>query len=170
MNRLEYAKGWNHKTLRMGQPMTAADAAQRYTTGPDTDWFSVGAFGDDVPDGGVPDYVLEIVPGPSFISVSVFDQFYCLRYKHEFRRHENRLFLEEIVRWDYPNDGNTYSMSKAVLVESVTFRPDGTGASKTTDYRTNMVDAFKIKDMDMTAHWEPIPVFGEWDSIARFER
>lgn len=170
MTRLEYAEVWNFKFQRMADPISFDDARHRYSSASDQDWFSVGAFGVGSPEGGVPEYTLEIVPGPSFIGVSFYDQAYRQCFKYGFRRTDDRMFLQTVWSWEYPDDGAFHKLNGSLVTASRTFRPDGTMHWRSSDKRTQMVEEFDAADIDVEKHWEDIPVFGAWDSISRFER
>lgn len=169
MPRVEYAKVWDDIVHVMAGPITESEALRLFVDAAATEWYSVGVFGDDVPEGGVPEFTLEIVPGPSYISVTFYDQLYRMRYKYGFRRHESRMFLESVTSWTYPDEERFYRRNKSSLTEIRTFTLDGTMHWYSHDKRTGMVEEFDAP-ADVSTHWEPVPAFGDWESISRFER
>lgn len=74
-----------------------------------------------------------------------------------------RLFLEQYRRIEFSNDG-----TKAAA-EVVRFNKDGLAEVRQRDASTNMVERSNVT-ADVSENWEPIPAFGDYRSIARFER
>lgn len=93
---------------------------------------------------------------------------------YTFRRQpDGRLFLVEAVEYEFEDltryvDGNAWS-----VMEEHSFDPDGT--SSVTVYRARPdgsqdVSMTEYKDGDFSAHWEPVPTFGDWTSLTRRQR
>jgi hypothetical protein len=170
MNRYVYGRAWNYKTLVMGGQITVDEARRRYESGGDDDWFGVAAYAEGVPDGGVPEFSLEIRPRGEFIRVTFFDRECRIAVKYAFTEEDGRLFLREITKWTYPDDGQYYRRDGSLVMENNRYEPDGTLHWTRTDSVADVTERARYQDVDLSRHWEPIPPFGEWEQVARFDR
>jgi hypothetical protein len=76
---------------------------------------------------------------------------------------DERMFLQRATWRDFAADG------EVARGESYTFKRDGTIYVESKDYVTREASRGEKKD-DVSSNWEPVPAFGEYDSIARLER
>jgi hypothetical protein len=109
-----------------------------------------------------------------FVEVEFFNLFGTREATYSFRRQpDGRLFLAEVAEYDFDQrtaDTGDWDWSS---VEEHLFEPDGTSSltrrRKLPDGSTD-VTTEDFKGGDFAAHWEPVPAFGEWDSITRRQR
>lgn len=90
--------------------------------------------------------------------------------EYVFARHGDRLFLGGVHLWTYPNDDPLLRLSDAIVHEDVRFRDDGRVQRVITDKDKGFRDTVDYTDVPLDTNWEPVPAFGDYDSIARFER
>lgn len=150
--------------------VTETEARVLYVSDSRDDWFSVIAFADDVPDAGVPEYSIEIVPPAKFFRVHFYDQAKSLRFVYDFDTIEGRLFLENITEYTYSDTSRMRRRNESLVTESLTFKPDGTMHQRKNDKAKDYIEEADYRGTDVSSHWENVPAFGEWESIARFIR
>ncbi|WP_341210491.1 hypothetical protein [uncultured Microbacterium sp.] len=169
--RTVYGRAWNQVRLRIGGVIGEEQARLRYLSGGKDDWFSVGAYADGVPDGAAPEYTMEVTPQGGFISVSFYDQLCRVRFEFLFGKTDaGVMFLEEIYDFRYPDETTYYTRSGCVTNTNYRYRPDGSMHWRLTDKVANVTEQADYRDIDVSTHWEPVPEFGEWASITRFDR
>ncbi|WP_278103739.1 hypothetical protein [Microbacterium proteolyticum] len=169
--RTVYGRAWNSRLLVMGGVVTEGEARRRFDEGGEEEWFAVAAYAEGVPDGAAPEYSMEVNPGRNFISVSFHDQLCRIRFKFLFLKHENgMMFLTEIFAFRYPDESTYYTRSGCVTNTNYRYRPDGSMHWRRTDKVANVTEQADYRDIDVSTHWEPVPEFGEWASITRFDR
>ena len=169
--RTVYGRAWNQVRLRIGGVIGEEQARLRYLSGGKDDWFSVGAYADGVPDGAAPEYTMEVTPQGGFISLSFYDQLCRVRFEFLFGKTDaGVMFLEEIYDFRYPDETTYYTRSGCVTNTNYRYRPDGSMHWRLTDKVANVTEQADYRDIDVSTHWEPVPEFGEWASITRFDR
>ena len=150
---------------------TGEQAEQMYLHGGRDDWFSVCAYANGVPDGAAPEYTLEVLPHGEFFALGFYDQLCRLRFEFLFRKQsDGRLFLVEIYDFRYPDESTYFTRSGSVLTTNYRYRPDGSMHWYRSDKIANVIEEADYRDIDVSTHWEPVPEFGEWASITRFDR
>ncbi|MDQ3578992.1 MAG: hypothetical protein M3443_15655, partial [Actinomycetota bacterium] len=87
---------------------------------------------------------------------------------YNFRVTDEKLFLRKIIAYTYDELGANERVP--LIVESITYKPDGTCRNKVDDLRVDHVTETDYDMVDVDVHWEPIPSFGDYDSIVRRER
>jgi hypothetical protein len=158
-----YCYRWNSRRASPGTPISEEEARERDATGEE--------YTAIVPRPGHPYPVLvTVVWKNSFCSTSFLDDFGRRCAKYSFTKVEGRLFLSEIHLHEYPDDTPGLKLSAATRIEHMVFRTDGHVRRVTTDHGKHEKITNDYSDVSMDANWEPIPEFGDWDSIARFER
>jgi hypothetical protein len=156
-----YCQRWNFGMVRPIDPLTVEQARRRDTTGK---LYTV-ALGDPAD----PDVVLEITR-PDIIVVNFFDKLGRKSVAYYWRRTEdNRMFLRTIRRWQYGDD-SAWGLSEAELIEEVAYEPNGIVHHDIRDEKAHERRRVSYRDVPLDINWEPIPEFGDWASIARFER
>lgn len=148
----------------MWKPLTERTAKRRYEQV--GRWFT--AVVGDVSD---PACVLEINPRePYRFGVKFFDGHGSVRLSYGFYLMEpDRLFLRQVTRWEYPDDGKFHPMNESTVVEILFWEEvDGVVRRRVDDRGT--VHAEDYRDVPVDANWEPYPAFGDFASIARENR
>lgn len=80
-----------------------------------------------------------------------------------------RLFLEAITSYTYPDMTNHYARNECIQIVSMFYKTDGVVEVETNDKSRPKVSVVHYRDVDVSAHWEPIPAFGNWESLGRFD-
>ncbi len=84
---------------------------------------------------------------------------------------DGRLFMSESMTWHYEADEPNY---KAPFITHWTLKDDGQFTIFERNKREGLVDTKEAVDPltpEETAQlWEPVPEFGDWSSLCRFER
>jgi hypothetical protein len=75
----------------------------------------------------------------------------------------SRLFLSEYRSSRFDEQGQKISS------DIIYFKKDGLLTVLETDLTTRMTDQYNV-ETDVSANWEPIPTFGDYESITRFDR
>lgn len=161
---VRYCRAWGGESRAMTQPLTERTARRRYEE--KGKWFTA-VLGDV----SHPACTLEINPREAYpITVNFFDDHGSVRLSYGFYLMEpGKLFLKQVDRWEYPDDGAFHRMNEATLVESILWEKlGGVVRRRVNDGKT--VHAEDYRDVPSDANWEPYPVFGDFASIAREDR
>ena len=146
-----------------GSPITVDEARDRDAVG--EEYTAV------VPRSGHPyPTLVTIVWKNDYCSTIFLDEYGRQAAKYVFKKMGDQLFLSRILMHTYPNKKRGLVVSDAVRMEDVKMRPDGYSKRVVTDDEKQERITDEYSDVPTDANWEPIPKFGEWDSIARFER
>ncbi|SDU33175.1 hypothetical protein [Jiangella alkaliphila] len=86
------------------------------------------------------------------------------------KKAEDRLFLTRVHLWTYPNDQPGLRLSDSASHETVHLREDGYVKRVVKNKVENVQETVEYDDVPVDANWEPIPSFGDYGSIARYER
>lgn len=78
-------------------------------------------------------------------------------------------FLYVITRWEYPEDA-AHDVGTATKITRFSFEKDGTVRESIGDMATGTVKRTSRSGVPLETHWEPVPEFGDWSSIARRDR
>jgi hypothetical protein len=81
---------------------------------------------------------------------------------------DERLFLTAVTSWHYP-DGARFEF-EADRIESCAYRPDGYASRLVDESGSEHVEVSEYLDSPVDANWEPVPAFGQWASVARYDR
>ena len=169
--RTVYGRAWDDVRLHIGGVIGEEQARLRFLDGGKDDWFSVGAYADGVPDGAAPEYTMEVTPQGGFISVSFYDQLCRVRFEFLFGKTDaGVMFLEEVYVFRYPDESTYYIRSGCVTNTNYRYRPDGSMHWYRDNAVKGVIEEADYRDIDVSTHWEPVPEFGEWASITRFDR
>jgi hypothetical protein len=105
----------------------------------------------------------------SYLAVSFIDEQGRTHVQYVFTKvDEKRLFLSEVTIWTYP-DGARFKF-EANRIENILIKPDGYSRKRIDDKSSNNIEVSESTDVPVDSNWEPVPVFGEWDSVIRYER
>lgn len=120
-------------------------------------------------DAASPQAVLDIAWENSYLGVSFIDEEGRTHTKYTFRKMESgKLFLTDVTAWNYP-EGAQFEF-EADVIESAEFRPDGYASRTLDDSSSDQVKKTEYTDVPVETNWEPIPEFGHWESVARYDR
>jgi hypothetical protein len=86
------------------------------------------------------------------------------------KKTDQSLFLTRVVLWTYPSEQPGLRLSDSSLHETVYYREDGTVKRVVKDKIERSQETVEYTDVPVDTNWEPIPEFGDYRSIARYER
>ncbi|RDI64530.1 hypothetical protein [Nocardia pseudobrasiliensis] len=149
----------------MGQATEPLSQAQARSLDLAGEWYTV-VYGEPA----APAAILQVVRGNRHIDVTFPDDHGRPVLTFDFRQiDDDRMFLTTVTRWEYGAD-SARSMSDADVVDKLSYREDGTVHRDLRDQRTHERTTTDFAEVDVNGNWEPVPVFGDWASIARRDR
>ncbi len=158
---VSYCRRWNFKRNRPIDPYTVDEARQRDQAG---ELYSV-VLGDP----SAPDRIIEVVR-PNHIGVWFFDPHQRQSLNYIFRRADDTtMFLHNISRWAYPNE-QAHGLNESSIIEAIEYEPGGIAHHEIRDKAADEIRRTSYRDVKLDINWEPIPAFGDWTSIARYDR
>ncbi|MBC6447365.1 hypothetical protein [Actinokineospora xionganensis] len=86
-----------------------------------------------------------------------------------FMRKGDKLFLQDIISYTYGDEQGARGLAPLV-VESCAYTSEGIVRHEIDDLRVETIAVTDYDSVDVTSHWEPIPEFGSYESISRYER
>ncbi|MGL4177294.1 MAG: hypothetical protein ACRCSN_14590 [Dermatophilaceae bacterium] len=124
----------------------------------------------------LPEYVLDITPrwgenaDTLHLAANFYDELGRQRIDYSWVDVGGRMFLVNVGSWTYPDDDRYYDLNKATLIESFTFRLDGTSREWVNDKSQPTITTIDRDQVDLTAHFEPVPAFGDWARFGALRR
>lgn len=162
--KVSYCRRWNFRRHTPIDPLTPEEAVKREVA---REVYS--AILHDPSGGKVPERVVEIDWANDFAGVWFFDAYGRQSLNYAFRRTGDRLFLFNMIQYSYPDD-QPRTLSGSNHTEEFTFQENGIVRSVVIDDDTHEKITEDRSDVDVSPHYEPVPRFGEWDSLARWNR
>ncbi len=151
-----YCYQWNDLTKEPRDPYAEAEARQRHERGE----LYTALLGDP----SAPHTLVEVRLDTGYVGVHFLDDELRRWSTYSFgRSDEKTLFLKQYRRAEYDSDG------RQVAAEIINFREDGVLTVQKADLVKNVVDQYDVH-ADVSSNWEPTPAFGDYESIARFDR
>lgn len=86
------------------------------------------------------------------------------------KENDNFLFLRSRYYWDYSSEDPELHTFDAVTINEVHEEPNGYMKHIVIDKDENTKETTEYRDVPNETNWEPVPEFGQWDSISRFDR
>jgi hypothetical protein len=110
---------------------------------------------------------LEIKLNIHFVIVNFFDEELRDYLEYRFKEMEpGKLFLMQSIQRTYKENS-----SKVIRAQTCRFEPDGRLTIKNTNLETGEESTKEATEkIDTSKHWEAVPDFGEYTSLARIER
>ena len=152
-----YGRKWNFRRHEPVYPISASAAAARDARG---DHYAVALPGTSP----VPEAVIEVAWRQDHAGVWFLDGQGRQTLLYEFRRAGDRLFLHSVTEWDYTGGDS------ATRVAERRYREDGQVRRIVTDDDAPEHVTEDRWETDVAGHWEPVPAFGDWASLARRDR
>jgi hypothetical protein len=157
-----YSRRWNLGLSKPLDPISVEEARRLDDAG---DYYTV-TFGD----GPRPVGYIEVNWGEEYLAVYFLDERLRPWLVYSFTRlDEERMFMDSIMRWEYP-DAAAGAMSGATLTEELRYSQDGVVQREVRDDVARETRRQTITDVSLAINREPVPRFGEWDSVARLNR
>jgi len=75
-----------------------------------------------------------------------------------------------VISYGYGESEERGGYARPLVIESFTYKPDGTARKEVTDTQKDEVTAEDRSAIDVNIHWEPVPAFGDYASIVRWNR
>jgi hypothetical protein len=160
-----YCRSWNRVEGRVGIPMLESEASRRHLSG---ESFTVALVSDKPVEQPI---LINCVWENDYASTTFLDEIgrYSTRYIFKGNRKEN-LFLQRVLIWSYPNSSPNLEIPEANHYQDMVFRKDGTGKTTEVNKEEGFREITDYTDLPVEGNWEPFPSFGDWGSIARYER
>lgn len=152
-----YAERWSDLKREMVWPLAEKDARVRHDRGE--------LYTALVCDSGRPQAYLDVRLEAGFVGVHFLDEELRNHLTYMFTRPEGEgdLFLETVSRRVYDDAGDL------IHDEYYIFKPPDRAHVKKRDYGTKTAETYDL-ETDLSDNHEPVPDFGEYESIARAER
>lgn len=118
-----------------------------------------------------PDEIININWGNDYVEVAFNDEQKRQWLTYSFKKvGDGLMFMLAVTRWQYPEDGPAENLNGAELIEEIRYRTDGVVQREIRDEnkQERIVDEYDGVSLDI--NWEPVPEFGNWASLARFDR
>ncbi|MGV9675460.1 hypothetical protein ACWDSJ_09300 [Nocardia sp. NPDC003482] len=162
--RVTYCLQWDFDSHQPIELYSETVAREREIAG---EQYTVAIF-DNYPN--VPDVVLEIFWQNDHAGVWFIDERGRQSLSYTFRKVDaGRLFLGDMIEYSYP-DVDAETLSGAWKVCFVSFSEDGMVSEIVYDHREHTKETIERGDVDVSIMWEAIPEFGNWSSLARWDR
>lgn len=115
-----------------------------------------------------PDAVIDVAWKGEYVGVWFLDEKVRRTVHFSFEVRGNTLFLAEVTNWKYPE--GAVLRNQANMIERVLYTPEGIVTHQIIDKEATEKTTDKLSDVDVSINWEPVPDFGDWDSLAHFDR
>lgn len=118
-----------------------------------------------------PEALIEVRLERDYVAVWFFAEASTLRVlKYTFKRvAPDILFLSKIGTWEYPENADQ-DLRGAHTIDSIHYHVDGIVRHESTDTVTGQTTTSEYTGVDTDINKEPVPTFGQWDSLARRDR
>lgn len=164
---LVYCERWNN---RLNKPLAVMESARARALHDGGGLYTAVSFTDDA---DTADRAVELRISVGYARVHFFDELRRVTLLYTFGRRGDLLFLKGITSYDYGDTLEYRSLSQAKRMEMFAFDTDGRGEYTVDDTETG---EYRSKDLqlaegaDLRSHWEPVPAFGDYASLARHDR
>ncbi len=160
-----YGWKWNPRKRLVLEELTEEKARKAFVTGP-----QLAVIALPEPD-GVPAYTVQMNAEAVDVRVIHYTKggSVAANIHYSVPEGEDRLFLEQVGEWLYPDDDEYYSELKAKAFRQYFFKPDGIAEvrSRITGAGAETVEQFS--DIDVSDHWVDRVTWGDWDRIGTYQ-
>ncbi|SDE00490.1 hypothetical protein [Actinokineospora iranica] len=162
---VDYCFKWNFADGAVGIPLTEAEARARDVAGEEYTAIMSPRAGAKSPT------LVTVVWKTGVVVVSFLDDPGRKAVEYTFmKKTDESLFLTQVHTWNYPNDRRGLRLSDCTSHETVHYREDGYAKRVVKNKVERFQETVEYNDVRVDANWEPIPAFGGYRSLARFER
>lgn len=118
-----------------------------------------------------PEALIEVRLERDYVGVWFFGESSTLRaVKYTFKcTSADTLFMSKVGTWVYPEDADQ-DLRGAHTIDSIHYQVDGIVRHESRDTVSGQVTTSEYSGVDTGINEEPVPVFGQWDSLARRDR
>lgn len=159
--RWTYCERWNDLRSKPLTPFDEDEARCRHDSG--ELYTAVGERPDE------PDILVEVRLENGYVGTRFLDDLGRNSLVYNFREADGRMFLQEIISYTYAEESGVRGRIPLV-VESFTYTPEGICRHEVDDSRAETIKTVDRDSVDVGSHWEPIPSFGEYSSVTRWDR
>jgi hypothetical protein len=159
--RWTYCEKWNGLLVKPLTPIDEDEARRRHDSGE-----LYTAVGEEA---GRPRVLVHVRLGNQYVGVKFLDDLGRDALIYNFRLTDRRMFLRKIINYTYGDEPGVKGRVP-LIVETLTYAPDGVVRRETDDSRLDTVKVQDYDSVDVTTHWESVPSFGEYESITRWDR
>jgi hypothetical protein len=162
---VNYCFKWNYADNAPGEPLTEAEARVKHEAGEEYSAVMPPRSGAQSPTLVTPVWKTGVVV------VTFLDNPGRKATEYTFmKKTEESLFLARAHMWTYPNDEPGLRLADAISHETVHYREDGYVKRVIKNKVDRAQETIEYTDVPIADNWEPIPAFGDYRSLARFER
>jgi hypothetical protein len=162
---ISYTFRWNSRRNRPGNPLSEEEARARDAAGEEYTAVLPPRPGTNFP------VLVTPVWKTGVVVVTFIDDFGRQYMEYTFQKRDgDRLFLTRVHLWTYPSDEPRLRLSDASAHEDIVYREDGYSQRVITNKVEGYKETVEYTDVPVDDNWEPMPVFGEYSAIGRFER
>ena len=160
--RWTYCDRWNDLMEEPIDPLKESEARRRHETG---DLYTVVGEEDSKTK-----LLVEVRLENGYVGVKFLDNLGRNELIFNFKNFDNRLFLRKVISYDYGESQERGGYADPVVIETFTYKPDGTMRREINKTRQKQIEVADYRSIDVHIHWEPVPSFGNYESIARRDR
>ena len=180
---LAYGRDWNDRFMFMLDPVDEATARQAYEAkqkiaiAAGDEPLALGWDNRDEENGNRATWLIHANPGAAEgarFEVTFFNFWGTEEGRYVFHEQDNgRLLLTQVDVFHYEDHSRRLELDEWSRYEETKFRADGYSNHTV---RTRLPDGSKdiqfteYTGTDITANWEPIPAWGDWDGLTRDDR
>lgn len=162
---VDYCFKWNYADNCPGEPLTADAALARHRVG--EEYTAVLPPGSE----NAAPVLVTVVRRTGVVVVTFLDGPGRKATEYTFMQRSGEcLFLTRVHIWDYPDEQPGRRLSEACRHETLLYREAGAVKRTLKDKTSGHQETTKYVDVPVAANWEPMPEFGDYRSIARYER
>ncbi|GAA4411123.1 hypothetical protein ACFQV2_11860 [Actinokineospora soli] len=162
---VNYCFKWNYADGAPGEPLTEAEARVKDGAGEE-----YTAIMEPRPGAQSPTLVT-VVWKTGVVVVTFLDDPGRKATEYTFMKKTGEsLFLTRISIWTYPSAEPGLRLSDSSTHETITYREDGYVKRVIKNKAERTQETVEYTDVPVSTNWEPVPAFGDYRSIARFER
>ena len=162
---ISYCIRWNTVLKKAMSPITVQEASERNHRGAEYTVLLSPAEGETWP------IIIEIMWENSHAEVKFLDHLGRENASYIFQKENDEfLFLRTHYYWEYENEDPNLFTFNAATINEIHESPDGYLRHIFIDKENNTKETTEYRDVPNQKNWEPVPEFGHWDSIARFDR
>lgn len=162
---VEYCFKWNYADGGPGVPLTEDEARAKDAAGAEYTAVMPPRAGSRSP------VLVTPVWSSGVVAVTFLDDPGRKATEYTFmKKTDESLFLTRAHIWTYPNDEPGLRLSDSSSSETVQYREDGYVKRVVKNKAERSQETVEYTDVPVVHNWEPIPAFGDYRSIARFER
>ncbi|MCM2426995.1 hypothetical protein [Streptomyces sp. RKAG337] len=159
-----YGERWNEWLDEPIEPLTEDEARARHERG---ELYTVAY----IPEGRTKALgAVEVRLQVGHAAVYQFDEHARITQIRSFSKRGDRMFLEEVTDYEYPDGTERLRVDQASVMTEHTYNEDGTGRRTVYQLGAGEADGWDLSlkpGQTMENHWTAIPAFGDYDGLGR---